>query len=52
MAGVRRKGSIWAGATALPRALVTQLPLLVSRASEVTMAPDSAKDEPEAKGEQ
>lgn len=49
VAGVRR-GSIQAGATALPHAFVTSLPFLVSMASKVTIVPDSAKDEPEAKG--
>lgn len=50
VAGVRRRGSIQAGATALPHAFVTSLPFLVSMASKVTIVPDSAKDEPEAKG--
>lgn len=50
VAGVRKRGSIQAGATTFPHALVTSLPFLVSMASEVTIVPDSAKDEPEAKG--
>lgn len=50
VAGVSRRGSVQAGAAARPHVLVTSLPPLMSRASEVTTAPDSAQDEPEAKG--